>query len=136
MDPRFPPAQQAIEAAYAQSGMFKEAIGEQQKVLTLSGNPDLAASVGEDYKKSGYAGVLQSWVEGLIEVSKRRYVSPYDIAQTYARLGEKEQAIAWLERAYNERDAKLTYVKVDPAFDDSSSDPRFQQLLQRLAYSR
>jgi tetratricopeptide (TPR) repeat protein len=136
MDPRFPPAQQALEAAYAQSGMFKEAVGEQQKVLTLSGNPDLAAAIGDDYRKSGYAGVLQSWVEGLQEVSKRRYVSSYNIAQTYARLGEKDQAIAWLERAYSERDAKLTYMKVEPAFDDINSDPRFQQLLRNLDYPR
>ena len=44
MDPKFVPAQHAIEAAYAQNGMFKEAVGERQKVLTLSGSPDLAAS--------------------------------------------------------------------------------------------
>src|SRR2546430_5934216 len=44
MDPNFVPAQHAIESAYAQNGMFKEAVAERQKVLTLSGNPDLARS--------------------------------------------------------------------------------------------
>ena len=64
MDPTFVPAQRALEAAYAQSGMYREAIGERQNVLTLSGNPDLAAAIGEDYRKSGYTGVLQSSLEG------------------------------------------------------------------------
>jgi uncharacterized protein YpiB (UPF0302 family) len=76
--------------------------------------------------------VLQSWLDGLKEISKRGYVSPYNIAQMCARLEQKEQAIAWLERAYNERDSKLTYIKIDPAFDAIRSDPRFQQLVQRL----
>ena len=134
MDPNFVPAQHAIESAYAQNGMFKEAVAERQKVLTLSGNPDLAAAIGEDYRQSGYPGVLQSWLEGLKEVSKRGYVSPYNIAQIYARLGEKDQALAWLEQAYNQRDSKLTYMKIEPAFDEIRSQPRFQQLLHRLAF--
>ena len=133
MDPKFVPAQHAIEAAYAQNGMYKEAVGERQNVLTVSGNPDLAAAIGEDFGKSGYPGVMQSWLEGLKEVSKRSYVSPYNIAQIYARLGDKEQALSWLEQAYNDRDSKLTYAKVEPAFDPLRSDPRFQKLLQRLA---
>jgi len=132
MDAKFVPAQHAIEAAFAQKRMYKEAVAERQKVLTLAGNPDLAVAIGDDYNKFGYLGVLQSWLGGLKEVSKRGYVSPYNIAQIYARLGDNNQAIGWLERAYNERDSKLTYVKVEPAFDGLRSDSRFQKLLQRL----
>jgi hypothetical protein len=113
--------------------MEREAVGERQKVLTLSGNPDLAAAIGEDYRKSGYAGVLQSSLEGLKELSKERYVSPYNIAQIHARLQEKDQAMAWLEQAFSARDSQLTYMKVEPAFDAIRSDAHFQQLLQRLA---
>ena len=80
----------------AQSGMYKEAVAERQKVLTLSGNPDLAAAIGEDFSNSGYPGVLQSWLEGLKEVSKRGYVSSYNMAQIYARLGRnKKPCLAW-----------------------------------------
>ncbi|MGH9501306.1 MAG: protein kinase domain-containing protein [Terriglobales bacterium] len=133
IDPKFVPAQHAIEAAYAQNGQFKEAIGERQKVLTLSGNPDLAASIGEDFNASGYPGVMKSWLEGLKEVSKRGYVSSYNIAQIYARLADRNQALAALELAYNQRDSNLTYVKVEPAFDDLRSDPRFQKIVHQLA---
>ena len=133
LDPNFVLAQRALEAAYAQSGMYKEAIAERQRLLTLSGNPDLAVAIGEDYRKSGYAGVLQGSLEGLKEVSKERYVPPYHVAQIYARLADKQQTLAWLEQAFNERDTQLTYMKVEPAFDEIRSNPRFQQLLHRLA---
>ncbi|MGH9544391.1 MAG: tetratricopeptide repeat protein, partial [Terriglobales bacterium] len=133
MDPKFAPAQRAIEATFAQNGMFKEAVGERQKVLTLSGNPDLAASIGEDFNASGYPGVLKSWLEGLKEIAKRGYVSSYNIALIYARLGDRNQALASLEQAYHDRDSNLTYVKVEPAFDDVRSDPRFQRIVQQLA---
>jgi serine/threonine protein kinase/tetratricopeptide (TPR) repeat protein len=132
LDPNFVPAQHALEMAYAQSGLFREAIAEQQRVLTLSGNPDLAAAIGEDYRKSGYSGVLQSWLAGLKEVSKQRYVSPYNIAQIYARLQEKDQALSWLEQAAKEHDCRLSYAKVDPAFDEIRANPRFQQVVLRL----
>jgi len=132
IDPKFVPAQHAIEAAYAQNGMFKEAIGERQRVLTLSGNPDLAAAIGEDFKSSGYPGVMKNWLEGLKEVSKRGYVSSYNIAQIYARLGDTNQALASLETALEERDSNLTYAKVEPAFDDLRSDPRFKKVVQQL----
>ena len=132
MDQNFVPAQHAIETAYAQNGMYKEAVAERQKVLTLSGSPDLAAAIGADYAQSGYPGVMQSWLEGLKEVSKRGYVSAYNIAQIYARLGEKTQAMTWLEQALNQRDSKLTYVKVEPAFDQIRTDPQFQHIVQRL----
>jgi tetratricopeptide (TPR) repeat protein len=133
LDPNFVVAQRALEAAYAQSGMYREAIVERQRLLTLSGNPDLAVAIGEEYRKSGYAGVLQGSLEGLKEVSKERYVPPYNVAQIYARLEDKPQTLSWLEQAFHERDTQLTYMKVDPAFDQIRSDPRFQQLLQRMA---
>jgi hypothetical protein len=55
------------------------------------------------------------------------------MAQIYARLGDKNQALASLETAYSQRDSNLTYVKVEPAFDELRSDPRFQKIVQQLA---
>jgi serine/threonine protein kinase/tetratricopeptide (TPR) repeat protein len=136
MDSNFVPSQHAIELAYAQAGMFREAVSERQKVLTLSGNPDLAAAIGEEFSKSGYPGVLQSWLDGLNEVSKRGYVSSYVMAQIYARLGDKSESMARLERAYVDHDSNLTYLKVDPVFDDLRPAPRYQALLEKLGMPR
>jgi len=135
MDPTFLPAQQALERAYAQNEMYREATAERQKVLALAGAPDLASTIGQDYSKSGYAGLLQGSLEGLQEVSKHAYVSAYNIALIYAQLERKEEALAALERAYKERESNLTYMKVEPAFDEIRSDRRFQQLLQQLGWS-
>ena len=57
----------------------------------------------------------------------------YYKASIYAGLGEKEQALEWLEKAYDERSDLLVYLKVDPIFDSRlRSEPRFGKLLQRM----
>jgi len=70
----------------------------------------------------------------LNEVSKQFYVSPYNVALIYAGLGEKDQALAWLERAFAERSTWMPYLKVDPWLDNLRSDPRFQGLLRRMNF--
>ena len=135
-DPNFAPARRLLETVYEQRGMYKEAVTEWQKALTLSGNPELAASIGREYAASGYEGVLRDWLEGLKDLSKHEYVSAYSVAQTCARLRENDQASAWLERAYQERDSKLVSLKVDPMFDKMRASPSFQNLLQRVGLSQ
>ncbi len=58
--------------------------------------------------------------------------SPYKVADVYALLGEKEKAFAWLEKAYQMRQADLVSLKIDPAFDDLRDDERYQDLLKRV----
>jgi hypothetical protein len=65
-------------------------------------------------------------------LSNRRYVSPYSIALIYTGLGEKEQAFAWLEKAYEDRSSLMIYLKVEPMLDSLRSDPRFTDLLHRI----
>jgi tetratricopeptide (TPR) repeat protein len=134
-DPAFTPARRTLEEVYAQMGKFKEAVAEREKALQLSLSPELAVSVEEDFVKSGYPGVLRSWLEGLTELSKHGYVSSYSVAQTYARLGEKDQTLTWLEKAYQEHDSGLVSLRVEPMFDTVRSDPRFQDLLKRMKLS-
>jgi len=59
-------------------------------------------------------------------------VSPLDVASLYARLGDKDQAMVWLERAFEERDSFLTFLKVFPVFDGLHSDPRYRDLVRRV----
>jgi hypothetical protein len=58
--------------------------------------------------------------------------SAVTVAADYARLGEKEQAFEWLEKAFAEHDGEITYLKIDEAFDNVKSDPRFQNLVRRI----
>ena len=68
------------------------------------------------------------------EEAKNKYISPYGFATLYAKLGEWNQAMVWLERAYHGRDFPLTQLQVDPTFDALRSDPRFQDLLRRMNF--
>jgi eukaryotic-like serine/threonine-protein kinase len=135
IDAKFAPARRMLEEVYAQMGKQKEAVAEREKALSLSGGPELAASIEEDFTKSGYKGVLQSWLDGLTEISKHGYVSSYSIAEAYMRMGEKEKAFDWLEKAYEEHDSGLVSLAVEPMFDRVRSDPRYRDILRRMKLS-
>ena len=57
---------------------------------------------------------------------------PYPVAVIYAALGQKDDAFAWLERAYEERDSWMDYLGLDPRLDGLRADPRFGDLLRRM----
>lgn len=69
----------------------------------------------------------------LHKISRECYVSPYGLAQIYAALNDKEQTFKWLQSAYEDHSVWLSYLAVDPVFDRFHSDPRFQDLLHRIA---
>jgi eukaryotic-like serine/threonine-protein kinase len=132
IDPKFAPARRLLEGVYAQMGKHKEAVAEREKMLSLAGGPELAASIEEDFTKSGYRGVLQSWVDGLTEVSKHGHVSSYSIGEAYMRMGEKEKAMKWLQQGYDEHDTELVSLSVEPVFNPLRPDARFQEILRRM----
>jgi serine/threonine-protein kinase len=132
IDQKFAPARRMLEEVYAKMGKQKEAVAEREKIISLSGSPELAASIEEDFLKSGYKGVLQSWLDGLTELSKHSYVSSYNIAEAYMRMAEKEKALEWLQKAYEEHDSGLVSVAVEPMFEGVRSDSRFQDMTRRM----
>ena len=75
---------------------------------------------------------MQSWLDGLTEISKRGYVSSFSIAEGYMRMGEKDKAFDWLEKAYEEHDSGLVSIGVEPMFDPVRRDPRFRDILRRM----
>jgi hypothetical protein len=91
-----------------------------------------ASELRQAYRRSGAKGYWQVRLNLSMEDMKRHYVDPYDIARFYARLGEKDQSLAWLQKGYDERVDGMTLLKVEPDFDDLRSDPRFQDLVHRV----
>jgi tetratricopeptide (TPR) repeat protein len=132
MDQKFAPARRILEGVYSQMGKHKEAVAEREKFVSLSGSPEFAASIEETFTKSGYNGVLLGWLDGMMQISKHSYVSPYDIAVIYARMGDKEKTLVWLEKAYDEHDSGLVSVAADPLFSSVRSDARFAALVKRM----
>ncbi len=120
---------------YEQQGKFTEAIAELKQASRLfDDNPHVVASLGYIYARSGEGAAAQEVIAGLHENARRRYTSPYDVAAVFAGLGDKEQTLAWLERAYEDRSGWMAWwMKVDPRFDTLRSDPRFLDLLRRRA---
>jgi len=69
------------------------------------------------------------------ELLQQRYFSPAEMAWVYASLGEAEQALAWLEKAYRERSGWMTRLRLmGPVLGNLPSDPRFQDLLRRVNF--
>ncbi len=71
-------------------------------------------------------------LEELSKLSTGRYVPPYHIALIYNGLGETEETLAWLERGFEQRDAKMVFLKVEPKWNNLRDEPRFKDLLRRV----
>jgi tetratricopeptide (TPR) repeat protein len=132
IDAKFGPARRVLEEVYTQMGQHQEALTEREKVLIFAGAPELVTSIEEDYLKSGDKRILQDFLEGMTELSKHAYVAPYTFAEAYMRLGNKEKALTWLEKAYGEHDSSLISLGVDPMFDSIRGDPQFRKILRRM----
>ena len=115
--------------------MFKEAIAEQEKAVALfPESPLYLGMLGNMYSLAGKKAQALKIIDQLKERSKRKYVAPYDIALVYIGLGDKDQAFAWLEKAYQAHTNEMSNLKADPTFDPLRSDPRFQNLLRRMNF--
>src|SRR6266852_3893163 len=135
LDPHFAPAHQTLGWAYLNKGKHKEAIHEFQQELQLSGtdDTDFVLDLGFAYAAAGKRDDARRILAKLKKQHQRGLAPSGSIAILYGALGELNQAFAWLEKAYEERDPELTYLKV-PArrFEPLRHDPRFQDLLLRM----
>jgi len=95
----------------------------------------MTALLGHAYAAANRRSEAEAILRQLSAASKQRYVPSYPIAVIYAALGRKDEAFAWLERAYTEHDSWMIYLGLDPRFAGLRSDPRFTDLLRRLNLS-
>lgn len=125
-----------IGQAEVQLGKYQEAIADINRAAALSsGNVRVAATLGHALAISGNKAQALQVLKQLEERARNGYVSPYYFALLYTGLGEKDLALEWLEKAYEERQPYLILIKVEPVFDVLHSDPRFQDLLRRIGLS-
>ena len=129
MDPSLPHNLFGLGLIYAAKGMYREALAEFEK-LPPSGRRDVYLAYTR--ARLGERSQALRILDELKGVSKQEYVSAYSFAVIYLGLGEKDQAFAWLEKAYEERSFLLPYLKVDPIWDPLRSDPRFADLVRRI----
>jgi tetratricopeptide (TPR) repeat protein len=133
LDPNFPTAHLFLSRAYQAKGMYDEAIEEYVKSNALGIKaPMSTAEVKQLYSRAGWPGVLQEGLREVLEMSKTEPFSPFVIAGFYAKLGQKDEAIEWLEKAYEQRDFRLMMISVSFDFDAMRSDPRFKEIVKRV----
>jgi tetratricopeptide (TPR) repeat protein len=125
-----------LARVYEAKGMHEEAIQQCQKAMSLAGRTSQALSLlGHAYATSGRQVEALKILDELSGMSKREYVSPYDLSIIYVGLGDKNRAIDQLNKAYDDRAGWIIYLNVEPVFDPISSDPRFVELVRRLKLS-
>jgi adenylate cyclase len=113
-------------------GNKAEARSEFEKATTLDDLPWYVSSVGYACGVSGDRAKAEQVLRGLEELAKQRYVSPANRAAVYLGLGEKEQALDWLEKAYEDRDPIFWWINGDQLYDSLRGAPRFEALVQKV----
>jgi serine/threonine protein kinase/TolB-like protein/Tfp pilus assembly protein PilF len=100
--------------------------------MKKDGRPERAEAFAAGYRKAKLKGAGSALIEELKNESQREYVSPYEIAVNYARMGDRDHTFEWLEKAYAERSGRMEYMKVEDFFEPFRSDPRYIDLLKRI----
>ena len=123
--------------AYEQKEMFGEAMTEWQKAMTLAGDEELAALLGKAYSEEGFGGAVRAVAQKRLErlnerVKSGEYVPAGYFARACLRLGDKEQALRWLEEARGEHNVFPLMINSDPFYDSLRTDPRFAALLKGM----
>jgi serine/threonine protein kinase/Tfp pilus assembly protein PilF len=118
---------------YEHKGRYQEAVEEYLKSDEIEGatGEELAIRRGA-FLKAGLQGFLQEELKSDITDSKHDYVPPFEFAQLYARMGDKDRAFEKLEETYTEGGHNVAFLKVEPELDNLRSDPRYADLLRRL----
>jgi TolB-like protein/DNA-binding winged helix-turn-helix (wHTH) protein/Tfp pilus assembly protein PilF len=133
LDPNFAAAHLQLGEDYLGAGLRSEAVNELKKAANLSGNSPLyTAQVAVALAVEGRSGDALRIAHELETISRKRYVSPYGLAQIYAASNKNEEAFKWLEAAYEDHAVWMGYLAVDPIFDRYRSDERFKVLLRRI----
>ena len=133
MDPSFYYAHYHLGEALEMKGLNEDAVAEYEKATALNDDPVPQALLGHLYAKMGRKDEARRILQRLRDSPKERYVSPYLFAMIHLGLGEKDRAIDFLEKTYEDRDGyNIAFIKVDPFLDPLHGDPRFEALVQKV----
>jgi TolB-like protein/tRNA A-37 threonylcarbamoyl transferase component Bud32/Tfp pilus assembly protein PilF len=121
-----------LRSAFHMKHMYKEALEVWKASYAARGDQEAVEALARGFEEGGYSGALGRVAETLAARSKTTYVSPWQIGTLYTRAGKNDEALDWLEKAYQARDQNMPYLGVDPIFDALRDDPRFQGLLRKM----
>ena len=133
MDPGYYYAHVDLGQVLTAKRAFDEAIVEYQKARALNDDPFVLGLLGHAYASSGNKTEALKILDQLKEVSRQRYVSMFSFAIVYLALGDKQEALRWLEQSYQDRaGADIGWIRVDSLLDPLRDDPRFEALAEKI----
>ncbi len=137
LNPRSSGARWIRGMAYQQKNMFEQAIKDYQHALELShNNPNYLAALGHVYASSGNIAAAHKILDTLFVVSKQEPVSPFFFALVYTALNDKENALKWLERSYEEKSGSVRYLKMEPRLQSLRNEPRYIELMKKIGLEK
>jgi TolB-like protein/Flp pilus assembly protein TadD len=137
MDGNFYYARFTLGTALEIKGSISEAIAEYQKAIALNDDPFPKGLLGHIYGTSGRKDEALKILGELREARQQRYVDAYCVAIVYLGLGDRNEALNWLEQSYRERDgSNIGPIRVDPLLTPLHGDPRFEALAEKIVPAR
>ncbi|HYN03156.1 MAG TPA: hypothetical protein VE359_11970, partial [Vicinamibacteria bacterium] len=134
LDEQFVLAHLELGRALGQQGRHDEALAVLGRAKSLApGMPATTMALGRAHACAGHAAEARQALASLADLARERYVPAFHRAAIHAALGEREETIAALERAREERCAYMVHLAKEPAADALRADPRFQALLPALS---
>ena len=133
LQPTAEESHRVLGLALTQDGQYQAAADAFREALALS--PDSAYTMAGLAQLSSVSGRLDEarrWLGELEERAAQGYVSPVAFATMHVALGNTDQAVEWIERAYQERRGWLVYLNVEPILDPLRGDARFRELVRRM----
>jgi tetratricopeptide (TPR) repeat protein len=115
---------------------FPEAIQAFEKAVAISADALSLGYLGHAYARAGQTGAALSVLDQLLSRLERGYVTITPFVCLYAGLGERDRVFEWLEKAFQERDPMLFWLRSVPYFEPLHADPRFEELARRIGLPR
>ena len=136
LEPNFWIAHNGLGRVYINQGRYEEAIRELRKAISITSvNTEPITQLGYALAKSGRPEEARETLANLASLSPRLYVPAYSFAIIHQGLGEKEEALKYLEKSLAEREVQITFLKIDHRWDDMRSDARFLSLIERIGFT-
>jgi serine/threonine protein kinase/Tfp pilus assembly protein PilF len=133
LDPNYAVTYWILGLLLRKMGRYELAIAAGEKAVKLSGGSSLMnAALAQTLATAGQRKKSVRILDELTKLTKQKYVAPYFFAGIHIGLGEDDRAIEYLEKSYEEHSHWLIYLHIDPSMDGLRSNPRFQDLSQRI----
>jgi len=132
VEPANPMALSTLRTTYHLMARHEEALEMWRASFSTRDDSEALGALERGYAEGGYSAALTEVAETFVGRSRTSHVPAWQIGTLFTRAGKQDEALTWLERAFEEHDSNMPYLSVDPIFDYMRSDPRFKEILRRM----